>query len=66
MREPLEPPKPGKAATETARPDRLAQALRANLARRKAQQRARASGGGDDPGAGDGAGPDDDNDKNEG
>ena len=61
MREPLEPPKPGKAATETARPNRLAQALRANLARRKAQQRARNA-----PGEGEGAADHGQHDKNEG
>ena len=61
MREPLEPPKPGKAATEAARPDRLAQALRANLARRKAQSRARNA-----PEGGEGAADHGQNDKNEG
>ena len=64
MREPSAPSKPSKppnAAKQRARSDRLAQALRANLARRKAQQRARNA-----PGEGEGAGDHGQNDKNEG
>ncbi len=41
------PPKPGKAPEKDDKSARLAEALRANLARRKAQKRARAT-----PGAG--------------
>ena len=58
MREPPAQSKSPNAAKDQARADRLAQALRANLARRKGQQRARS--------ASDDAGPEDKNDKNEG
>jgi hypothetical protein len=41
------PPKPAKAPGKGRKADRLAEALRANLARRKAQKRARGDGGQD-------------------
>ena len=41
MREPSAPSKPRKRPEGRTRADRLAEALRANLARRKAQRRAR-------------------------
>ncbi len=47
MRDAPEPPKPAKAQQKDGKADRLAQALRANLARRKAQKKAR--GGQDKP-----------------
>ena len=46
MRDKDVPPAPPKTREQGAKPDRLAEALRANLARRKAQKRAR------DPGQG--------------
>jgi hypothetical protein len=51
MRKEPAPPKPAKAPEGGRRTDRLAEALRANLARRKAQKRAReAAGQGDKKG----------------
>lgn len=41
MRETIEPPKPPRPAKQDGRSRRLAEALRANLARRKAKKRAR-------------------------
>jgi hypothetical protein len=41
MRETPPPPKPSKAPDEGGKTERLAEALRANLARRKQQKRAR-------------------------
>ena len=45
MREKAAPPKPPKAPDDGRKSDRLAEALRANLARRKAQKRAREAAG---------------------
>jgi hypothetical protein len=45
MRDKPVPPKPSKAPGDGQRTDRLAEALRANLARRKAQKRAREAAG---------------------
>ncbi len=53
MQDTPEPPEPAQAKQKDGKADRLAEALRANLARRKAQKRARALSG---P-AGDHAGP---------
>jgi hypothetical protein len=46
MRAPPEPPKPARPPAGKDKAGRLADALRANLARRKAQKRARDAAGG--------------------
>jgi hypothetical protein len=50
MRERTGPDKPPKAAERAKKSARLAEALRANLARRKAQKRAREAGTGEKQG----------------
>lgn len=60
MRDPTEPPQPRKAKDQDGKAGRLAGALRANLARRKAQKRARETVG-DETGGGNDA-QNDDND----
>ncbi|MGB4828661.1 MAG: hypothetical protein WBP18_15585 [Paracoccaceae bacterium] len=55
MRDPetgRDPEKPRKSAADMAREARMKAALKANMARRKAQAKARATGGGDNDNAG--------------